>query len=337
MMKYLVTGGAGFVGSHLVDALAARGDEVVVLDDLSTGHRSNLSCALSTGRVRTEVGSVLDEAVVERCMRSVDACFHLAAVVGVKLVVEHPLVVLSDARASEIVMGCAARLGRRLLFTSTSEVYGKVNQSALLESSDRIIGSPSKSRWSYAITKELGEALASAYVRERDAEMIIVRMFNAVGARQTGMYGMVLPRLVSQALRGKNLTVYGDGAQTRCFTDVRDSVDGIMGLMDSPLVTDGAFNIGSPTPVAVLDLAKRVIKRTGSSSAITFVPYEYAYPTGYEELGVRTPDTSAIERAIRWTPTHALDDAIDKMIEYQLSSEPVARGDARGKAVGAPA
>lgn len=316
-MKYLVTGGAGFVGSHLIDSLVANGHEVVALDDLSTGHRQNLSGALTSGRVDFVEGTVLDEGLVEEHMGWADACFHLAAVVGVQLVVDHPLGVLSDARAAEIVMGAAARRGRRLLFTSTSEIYGKVDSPLVNELSDRVIGSPSKSRWSYAITKEFGESLASAYGRSLGAEMIVARPFNAVGPRQTGMYGMVLPRFVGQARAGAPLTVYGDGEQTRCFTDVRDTVRALIGLMDSPAATGGTFNVGTTSQVSVRNLAQKVIDLTGSDSETRFVPYSDAYSDGYEELGIRTPDSSRIEQAIGWAPEYSIEDSICSVIRHE--------------------
>ena len=287
-MRYLVTGGAGFVGSHLIDTLVANGHQVVALDDLSTGHWDNLSGALDSGRAALVEGTVLDEGLVERHMDWADACFHLAAVVGVQLVVDHPLGVLADARASEIVMGAATRLGRRLLFTSTSEIYGKVDSPMVNELSDRVLGPPSKSRWSYAITKEFGESLAGAYGRSLDAEMIVARPFNAVGPRQTGTHGMVLPRFVGQARAGAPLTVYGDGAQTRCFTDIRDTVRALVALMNSPVTPGGTFNVGTTSQVSVRSLARKVIDLTGSDSEIRFVPYADAYSDGHEELGADT-------------------------------------------------
>lgn len=328
-MRYLVTGGAGFVGSHLTDKLIANGHEVVALDDLSTGHRDNLAGALASGRAELVEGTVLDEELVGRHMDWADACFHLAAVVGVQLVVDHPLGVLSDARAAEIVMGAAARRGRRLLFTSTSEIYGKVDSPIVNELSDRVLGSPSKSRWSYAITKEFGESLASAYGHSVGAEMIVARPFNAVGPRQTGMYGMVLPRFVGQARAGAPLTVYGDGEQTRCFTDIRDTVRALVALMDSPVTAGGTFNVGTTSQVSVRDLARKVIDLTGSDSEIRFVPYADAYSEGYEELGIRTPDSTRIQGAIGWAPEFAIEDSIGSVIAHE-SSRALA-GDQRGR------
>ncbi len=315
---FLVTGGAGFIGSHLVDSLVADGHRVIVLDDLSTGQRANLADALLSGQVELVRGSALDAQVVERAMRRVDACVHLAASVGVGRILDHPLAGLrGNVLGTDVVMSAAARHGRRLLFASSSEVYGKLNQAGLTEDADRMLGSPAKSRWSYAIAKEFGEALACAYAHECGAEMTVVRLFNTVGPRQASAYGMVLPRFVRQAMSGEPLTVYGDGGQTRCFTDVRDVVRGITLLLGNDAAVGATFNIGSHRPTPVLDLARRVIAQTGSSSDINFVPYGQAHPEGFEELGNRAPDTSALSELTGWGVCWALEQTIDSVIAYE--------------------
>jgi UDP-glucose 4-epimerase len=341
-MRYLITGGAGFIGSHLVDALTTRGDDVVVLDDLSTGRLANLEHNLGqskselegrTGRKRRFAGSgdvefiegsVTDEALVDECMSSVDACVHLASAVGVQLVVRQPLEsLLRNVRGSDIVISAAARHDKRLLFASTSEIYGK-NSDLLHESADRILGSLFQSRWSYSTAKAFGEALAHSYHRQEDADMIVVRLFNTVGPRQTGAYGMVLPRFVRQALSGDSLTVYGTGAQSRCFAHVLDTVHGIVLLCDAEEASGNVYNIGSQSPVTIVELAGKVIERTGSDSKIELVPYEEAYGPGFEELGRRRPDTTALQELTGWSPSRTIDEAIDDVVAFEASEQGLA-------------
>ena len=322
-MRYLVTGGAGFIGSHLVDTLIARGDSVLVLDDLSTGRRANLDAAIESGRTELVEGSVCDSRLVLDCMQSVDVCLHLASAVGVKLILDRPVEsLLTNIRGTDVVISAAALLQRRLLYTSTSEVYGKNSQGALPEDSDRILGPALTARWNYSTAKAFGEALAAGYHREQGAEMIIVRLFNTVGTRQRGVYGMVLPRFIRQALAGLDLTVYGDGSQSRCFAHVSDTVRAITLLLDSDDSLGEAFNIGGTTELTILELARRVIERTGSSSRIRMVAYEDAYEDGFEELGRRKPDTTAIGQLVGWTPERTIDDAIDDVCAYELQPHP---------------
>jgi UDP-glucose 4-epimerase len=322
-MRYLITGGAGFIGSHLVDLLTTRGDSVLVLDDLSTGRRENLEGAEGSDHVEFVEGSVVDEDLVDDCMRAVDRCVHLASAVGVQLVVSRPLETLRrNIHGNDIVISAAARHDRPLLFTSTSEVYGKHSDGALSEDSDRILGPPSKLRWSYATAKAFGEALAYSYVKEQGSQMTVVRLFNTVGPRQTGAYGMVLPRFVRQALTGRDLTVYGNGTQSRCFAHVLDVVHGIQLLLDEDRAVGRAFNIGNGTEIPIVELARRVIERTGSDSTIRLVPYEEAYDDGFEELGRRKPDTTALQQLTGWRTTRTVDDAIDDVIAYE-QREPV--------------
>ena len=238
-MRYLVTGGAGFIGSHLIDELVAGGDEVVVLDDLSTGNRENLEGALRLEGVELLEGSVLDADLVEDCMGRVDCCFHLASAVGVKLILDKPLdSLLRNVRGPTWSSGPRSRHRRRLVFASSSEVYGKDNDAALSETADRILGAPQTLRWSYSTAKAFGESLAHAHQRQAGSETVIVRLFNTVGPRQSGAYGMVLPRFVKQAMAGKPITVFGDGAQSRCFTHVHDTVRALMAMMGSATAVD---------------------------------------------------------------------------------------------------
>ncbi len=348
-MRYLITGGAGFIGSHLVDALTTRGDEVLVLDDLSTGRLQNLDEPLDTteddsvprrrfapGRYAPESaaervefvhGSVCDAAIVNDCMAAVDASIHLASAVGVQLVVNHPLEsTLSNVRGCDIVMSAAARYGKRMLFTSTSEIYGKLSHDSLPESSDRVLGPPSQSRWSYSTAKAFGEILAHGY-HQKGSETVVARLFNTVGPRQSGAYGMVLPRFVRQALTGEDLTVYGTGTQSRCFTHVLDTVHALALLLDTDAAVGNTYNVGAPRPVSVIELAGKVIERAGSSSTVKLVPYTDAYGPGFEELGRRVPDISALKALTGWTPSRTVDEMIDDVLAYEQSEARVADRD----------
>jgi nucleoside-diphosphate-sugar epimerase len=319
-VRHLVTGGGGFIGSHLTDALLARGDEVVVLDDFSTGRSENVEHLIEAPGFELVRGSILDGDVVNECVARVDWVFHLASAVGVQLIVRDPLrSLLTNVRGNDEVLAAAARHGKRLLFTSTSEVYGKNGAGPLREDSDHVLGSPFKSRWSYATSKAIGEALAHAYSAERGAEIVVARLFNTVGPRQTGAYGMVLPRLVDQALRGKDLTVYGDGTQTRCFVHVADTVRALVLLVEEQAASGNVFNVGSSEPVAIIALAQRVIERTESQSRVSLVSYDEAYEPGFEELGHRVPDTTALRELTGWAPTRGLDEAIDDVVAYEAN------------------
>ncbi len=320
-MRYLITGGAGFIGSHLVDAFTTRGDSVVVLDDLSTGRIENIEHVVDSELVQFVEGSVLDEQLIDDLMGSVDACLHLASAVGVQLVVSRPLDSLRrNIRGNDIVISSAARHDRRLLFASTSEIYGKHSSGALAEDSDRIVGSPQTLRWSYATAKAFGEALVYSHAKEDGCRMSVVRLFNTVGPRQTGAYGMVLPRLVRQALMNDDLTVYGNGTQSRCFGHVLDVVHGITLVMDDERTVGKPFNVGAQTETAIIELAGKVIERTGSSSLIKLVPYAEAYDEGFEELGRRKPDTTALEELTGWQATRTVEEAIDDVIAYEQAT-----------------
>jgi UDP-glucose 4-epimerase len=336
-LRYLITGGAGFIGSHLVDALTTRGEDVLVLDDLSTGGAENLDevdLGTSSAATRPEnrftpdhprpgsvdliEGSVTDEALVDDCMSSVDVCVHLASAVGVQLVIEQPLAsLLRNVRGCDTVISAAARHGRRLLFASTSEIYGKNSGESLDESADRVLGSPFQSRWSYSTAKAFGEALAHGYHTQEGADTIVVRLFNTVGPRQTGAYGMVLPRFVRQAGLDQDLTVYGTGTQTRCFTHVLDTVHALVLLLDADEASGNVYNVGSGNPVSIIELAGKVIKQMDSDSRIALVPYEDAYGPGFEELGRRIPDTSALTELTGWMPSRMVEEMIDDVIAYE--------------------
>lgn len=312
---YLITGGSGFVGSHLTDALLARGDCVVILDNLSTGRAANLAHAEGNPRLRVVHGSVLDELMVDELVHRCDVVVHLAAAVGVKLIVEQPLRSLTtNIRGSEIVIEAAHRYRRKILITSTSEIYGKNSGGPLTESSDRILGSPAVVRWAYSTAKAVDEILANAYHKERGLPTIIVRLFNTVGPRQSPAYGMVIPRLVRQALGGVPLTVFGDGAQTRCFAHVRDVVDALLRLLDDEQAIGRTFNVGSSDEVSILELAKTIIEFTGSTAGVELVSYAEAYEEGFEDMMRRVPDTTRLRELTGWVPRLSLDDILTETI-----------------------
>jgi UDP-glucose 4-epimerase len=316
MMRSAITGGAGFIGSHLTEHLLARGDEVVVLDDFSTGSRRNLAHLEHDPRLRVIQGSILDRSLVERVVGATDQVFHLAAAVGVKLIVEQPLRSLrTNIHGTENVLHAVFETGSTLLLASTSEIYGKNTSDALGEDSDRILGSPLTSRWTYAAAKGIDESFAHAYWSEHGTRVSIVRLFNTVGPRQTGRYGMVVPNLVNQALRGEPLTVFGDGRQTRCFSFVGDVVPAIAKLAETPESYGRAVNLGGAREISILELATRIIEVLGSSSEITLIPYDQAYAPGYEDMRRRVPDNSLANSLIGFEPTTPLDEIILRVAE----------------------
>jgi UDP-glucose 4-epimerase len=330
-MVHLVTGGAGFIGSHLTDELVGRGDDVVVLDDLSTGRLENLGEALGSGRCHFVEGSTCDADLVDELVEGVDTCFHLASAVGVQLIVDNALEGLRrNVRGSDNVMHAAARHGKRLIFSSTSEVYGKNSEGALHEECDRVLGPTQKARWSYAIGKSFGESLALGLHRDEGADVVIVRLFNTTGPRQSDAYGMVLPTFVRQALTGEPLTVYGNGVQSRCFAHVADTVRALVLVADHPDASGRIFNVGAGAEISIIQLAERVIERIGSSSEIELVPFDEAYGDGFEELGRRQPDITALRELTGWTAELTVDDAIDDLVAYERARGAVAQASRNG-------
>jgi UDP-glucose 4-epimerase len=313
---YLITGGAGFIGSHLVDALLARGDEVSVLDTLSTGRLSNLAGAANNDRFSFVQGSVLDELAVDEAVRGADVVVHLAAAVGVKLIVEQPLFSLTtNIKGAIAVLEAAHRYRRKVIVASSSEIYGKNNSDTLNEQADRILGSPAVARWAYSTSKAVDEIFAYAYHRERDLPAIVVRLFNTVGPRQSPAYGMVIPRLVRQALADEPLTVFGDGTQTRCFCHVADVVKALVALLDDSAAIGDVFNVGGSEEISIQQLATRILERTGSGSPIVLLPYEVAYEVGFEDMARRVPDVTKIGTLTGWRADRTLTDVLDDVIE----------------------
>lgn len=311
----MVTGGAGFIGSHIVTALLDRGDHVVVLDNLSTGRLSNLDAVGGHPDFRFVQGSVLDELIVDELVHQCDVVLHLAAAVGVKLIVEKPLrSFITNIRGTEIVLEATHRFRRKILLASTSEIYGKNDADLLHENSDRILGSPGVARWSYSTSKAVDEVLAHAYHKERDLPIVIARMFNTVGPRQSAAYGMVIPTLVAQAVKGVPLTVHGDGRQTRCFCHVLDVVDALLRLIDHPDAIGGTFNIGLAEEISILQLAELIVARCGDSSEIVLVPYDEAYESGFEDMMRRVPDTTRLRNLTGWEPKRTLDQILRETI-----------------------
>ena len=332
-MKALVTGGAGFIGSHLVEGLLQRGYAVAVVDDLSTGARGNLAHLEANDRLEVTIGSILDAALVDRLVAETDVTFHLAAAVGVQWVLDHQIRSLqTNLRGTEIVLDAADRHRRPVMVASTSEVYGKNDSGPLREDDDRILGSSKVTRWLYATAKAADEALALAYAQERGLPTMVVRFFNTIGPRQTGRYGMVVPRFIGQALRNEPITVYGDGRQTRCFTYVEDVVRAVLGLAETPAAWGDVFNVGRDHEITIDDLARRIVELTGSRSDVVYVPYEVAYRGGFEDMRRRVPDVTKLRRAIDYAPHTELDEALRRIIAvypHERSADPHERSAAR--------
>ena len=317
-MRALITGGAGFIGSHLADYLLDRGDQVILLDDLSTGRLANISHLNGRADAEFVLGSILNADLVDNVVSRVDTVFHLAAAVGVNLIVEKPLEsLMTNIRGTETVVEKAHKHGTRVLVMSTSEIYGKNTSDSLSEGDDRILGSPLKSRWSYSEAKAIDEILAYTYWREKGLETVIIRLFNTVGPRQTGSYGMVVPRFVGQALRNEPLTIFGDGTQTRCFCHVRDVVKGLVALSQHPEAFGKVFNLGGGEEVSIKELAERVIELAGSQSSLEFLPYDVAYEAGFEDMERRVPDTKRARQLVGFEPSTSLDDIVRSVLEDQ--------------------
>ncbi|WP_329066169.1 NAD-dependent epimerase/dehydratase family protein [Amycolatopsis sp. NBC_01480] len=314
-MRYLITGGAGFIGSHLTEHLLGLGHEVVALDNLSTGTLDNLAGVAGHAGFRFVRGSVTDPAAVESCMAGIDAVFHLAAAVGVFTILDKTMESLrTNLHGTENLLDASLRHDVPILVASTSEIYGKNTADGLTEDADRIIGSPLKNRWSYAEAKALDETFAHLYAVEHGLRTVIVRPFNTVGPRQTGRYGMVIPRFVTQALAGEPITVFGDGQQTRCFCHVHDVVPALVALLSDESAYGKVFNLGSTEQTTISQLAERVITKTDSESVIAKVPYEEAYGEGYEDMQRRIPDCNRAYNQIGFVPTRTLDDIIDAVV-----------------------
>ena len=311
MSRFLITGGAGFIGSHLAEALLAQGEQVTIIDNLSTGQFSNVEHLVGNPSFGFAIDSIDNETVLDRLASECDVIVHMAAAVGVKLVVESPvLTITTNIVGTEVVLHAARRYRAKTLIASSSEVYGKGSRVPFHEDDDVLLGPTCRHRWAYAATKMVDEFLGLAYYREYGLPVVSFRLFNTVGPRQTGRYGMVMPRFVGAALAGEALTVYGDGSQTRCFCHVSDVVRAIMALAREPAAVGQVFNIGANEEISILGLAQRVIELTESGSEITFIPYEKAYAKGFEDMARRVPDNSRIQTVIGWRPEHSLDDII---------------------------
>ncbi len=316
-MRVLITGGAGFIGSHLSDAYLERGDEVFIIDDLSTGSIDNIAHLKSNPRFHYTIDSVHNQPAIAELIDQCDVVFHLAAAVGVKLIVESPVrTIETNVRGTEVVLKQANKKKKKVLVASTSEVYGLSNDVPFREDGNLVMGATTKGRWSYACSKAIDEFLALAYWREKKLPTVVVRLFNTVGPRQTGQYGMVIPTFVRQALAGRPITVYGDGAQTRCFGFVKDVVGALIKLMDNEEAVGQVFNIGSNEEVSIMELAERVRELTGSKSEIVRVPYDEAYEEGFEDMPRRVPDISKVAALVGFRPTMDLDGILQSVIEY---------------------
>ena len=316
-MKILITGGAGFIGSHLAEKLLERGDEVFVIDNLWTGKLANLSKVQNNKGIHLVVDTILNESVMNELIFKADHIYHLAAAVGVRTIMDHPVETLDiNVKGTEVVLRLANRFKKKVFVTSTSEVYGNHMEHTLSEDDNRLMGSVKKRRWAYACSKTLDEFLALAYFDEKKLPVVIGRLFNTVGPRQTGQYGMVLPTFVQSALLGKPITVYGDGNQTRSFSHIRDVVDAVTGLMSEPAAEGDVFNVGNDKEVTINELAEKVKKMTGSSSTIDHVPYEKAYGPGFEDMRRRCPNIEKIQKLIGFRPKYDLEAMIQSVVDY---------------------
>lgn len=320
-MKILITGGAGFIGSHLADRLLEMGDEVFVVDDLSTGSLENVEQRQAQERFHLVVDTILNEAVMNELVFKCDQIYHMAAAVGVKLIMNRPVETLeTNVKGTEMILGLANRYKKKVLIASSSEVYGKImdgeNTTHLLEDTDRLMGATTKRRWAYACSKTLDEFLALAYYEEKKLPVIITRLFNTVGPRQTGQYGMVIPNFVQKALINKPITVYGDGSQSRSFTYIADVIDVLVKLMAEPEAVGKIFNVGNEEEVTIKDLALMVKEMTGSSSEIEYISYEKAYGPGYEDMQRRCPDITRLKDFMHFKPRTDLKGIIQSVIDY---------------------
>jgi UDP-glucose 4-epimerase len=321
-MKILITGGAGFIGSHLCDELLKKGNDVIIIDDLSTGRMENIEHLKNNPKFHFAIETIMNETVMDRLVSECDAIFHLAAAVGVELIVHNPVEVIErNILGSECVLKIANRYKKRVFLASTSEIYGKNEKIPFKEDDDRLLGPTTKSRWSYSSSKAIDEFLGLAYWKEKHLPVIIGRFFNTIGPRQTGQYGMVVPRFVKQALLGKDITVFGDGNQSRCFTYVSDVVQSIIVLLDHPDAIGEIFNIGGGKEIKINELAERVISITNSPSRIVHIPYDKAYESGFEDMKRRVPDIKKIKKLIGYSPKVDLDEMLKRVADDLLKND----------------
>ncbi len=319
-MRVLITGGAGFIGSHLAEKHLERGDEVYIIDDLSTGSVENIQHIKTHPKFTYYFNTIINYQLTSELVDLCDVIYHMAAAVGVRLIVESPVKTIeTNIRGTEIVLSLAAKKRKRVLITSTSEVYGKRDRIPFREDDDLVMGPTDKGRWSYACSKAIDEFLAIAYWKEKRVPTVIVRLFNTVGPRQTGRYGMVIPNFVRQALTGEDITVYGDGMQSRCFTHVADVTGALMQLIEHPRAVGEVYNIGSDTEVTITELAEQIKQLTGSSSRIVYVPYDEAYEEGFEDMMRRVPDITKIRNLTGYEPKINFNQILESVIEYQRS------------------
>ncbi|MHB0857230.1 MAG: GDP-mannose 4,6-dehydratase [Anaerolineae bacterium] len=315
--RALITGGCGFIGSHLAEALLARGDSVTVVDNLSTGRFENVRPLIGRPGFQFVIETIQNESVMDRLVSECDIIYHLAAAVGVELIIQDPVrVIETNIKGCECILRIGARYRKKIMLASTSEIYGKSEAVPFREDADGVLGPTTRSRWSYACSKAMDEFLALAYAKQLALPVVIMRLFNTVGPRQTGRYGMVIPRFVQQALRNEPLTVYGDGTQSRCFTYVGDVVRATLGLADHPAAVGQVFNIGSSDEVTIEDLARRTIALAGSTSSIAHIPYDQAYEAGFEDMHRRVPDTTKVRALIGWSPQVSLDSILERVIAH---------------------
>jgi UDP-glucose 4-epimerase len=314
-MRAFITGGAGFIGSHLADALIARRDTVTILDNMSTGSKSNI--AHLEGKITVHIGDIRDAALVEKLVAESDIVFHMAAALGVKNIMEHTIESIDrNFNGSEVVLNAATKHKKRLIIASTSEIYGKNPNQPLHEESDRVVGAPQKIRWTYSDAKALEEAVAHTLHKTHGLKVTTVRFFNTVGPRQTGQYGMVVPRFIQAALKNEDIIIYDDGSQSRVFCHVEDAVRAVLTLADTDSTIGDYYNVGGTGETTIKQLAEKVIERAKSSSTIKFIPYTEVYPAGFEDMQRRVPDITKIKKAINWQPTHSLDSIIDSVSDY---------------------
>ncbi|MBK6799482.1 MAG: GDP-mannose 4,6-dehydratase [Acidobacteria bacterium] len=321
-MRVLITGGAGFIGSHLAELHLERGDEVYIIDDLSTGSMENIEHIKKHPKFHYHLDTVINHHLTAELVDLADQIYHLAAAVGVKLIVESPVrTIETNIRGTEVVLHHAAKKRKRVLITSTSEVYGKTVKVPFNEEDDLVMGATHKGRWSYACSKAIDEFLAIAYWKEKKVPTVIARLFNTVGPRQTGQYGMVIPNFVDQALNNKPITVFGDGTQSRCFTHVSDVTGALMKLIAHPDAVGEVYNIGSSQEISMMQLAQRIKDLTGSKSEIVLVPYDQAYEGGFEDMLRRVPDISKINKLVGYAPKFTLDEILESVISFRRKKE----------------